>query len=149
MIDEKIEDFLEKTNIDYLYCLLSKLEAHRINQFPSFVKQKFDKKLTVMAMHHVADNEVPDYVSELEEAERILAAERALYEDDEDALEFGEETIDDSAKFVKQIEATDLREYDHLEVVKDPFADLDEDDDDDDIDIENDDVDDDDDDDED
>ena len=122
--------------MDYLYCLLCKLEAHRINQFPSFVKQKFDKKLTVMAMEHVADNEVPDYVSELDEAERILAAERALYEEDEDAIEFGEETIDDSAKFVKEIEATDITDYDTLEEVKDPFADLD---DDDEIDIENDD----------
>ena len=140
MIDEKIENFLEKGNINYLYCLLSKLEAHRINQFPTFVKQKFAKKLTVMAMEHVADNEVPDYISELEEAERILAAERALYVDDDDVLEFGEETIDDSARFVKEIEATDLTDYDNLEVVKDPFADLDEDDDDD-IDIENDDLD--------
>jgi hypothetical protein len=41
---------------------------------------------------------------------------------------------------VKEIEATDLTDYDNLEVVKDPFADLDEDDDDD-IDIENDDLD--------
>ncbi|MCB5261509.1 MAG: hypothetical protein LHW64_04610 [Candidatus Cloacimonetes bacterium] len=142
MIDEKIENFLEKGNINYLYCLLSKLEAHRINQFPTFVKQKFNKKLTVLAMEHVSDNEVPDYMSELEEAERILAAERALYEDDDDILEFGEETIDDSAKFVKEIEATDISEYDSLEEVKDPFADLE---DDDDIDIENDDEDDDDD----
>lgn len=143
MIDEKIENFLEKGNIDYLYCLLSKLEAHRINQFPTFVKQKFNKKLTVLAMEHVSDNDVPDYLTELEEAERILAAERALYEDDNDVLEFGEETIDDSAKFVKELEATDITDYDNLEVVADPFADLEEDDDD--IDIENDDLDDDDD----
>ncbi|MCB5264723.1 MAG: hypothetical protein PHT37_04145 [Candidatus Cloacimonetes bacterium] len=143
MINEKIENFLEKGNIDYLYCLLSKLEAHRINQFPTFVKQKFNKKLTVLAMEHVSDNDVPDYLTELEEAERILAAERALYEDDNDVLEFGEETIDDSAKFVKELEATDITDYDNLEVVADPFADLEEDDDD--IDIENDDLDDDDD----
>ncbi len=142
MINEKIENFLEKGNIDYLYCLLSKLEAHRINQFPTFVKQKFNKKLTVLAMEHVSDNDVPDYLTELEEAERILAAERALYEDDNDVLEFGEETIDDSAKFVKELEATDITDYDNLEVVADPFADLEEDDDD--IDIENDDLDDDD-----
>jgi hypothetical protein len=130
MINEKIENFLEKGNMNYLFCLLSKLEAHRINNFPSFVKQKFDKKITVLAMDHVTDNDVPDYVSELEEAERILAAERALYEDDEEGIEFGEETIDDSARFVKEIEATDISEYDSLEVVKDPFADHDDDDDD-------------------
>jgi hypothetical protein len=131
MIDKKIEDFLEKGNMSYLFCLLSKLEAHRINNFPSFVKQKFDKKITVLAMEHVSDNEVPDYVSELEEAERIMAAERAKYEEDEEGGDFGEETIDDSARFVREIEATDVSEYDNVEVVKDPFAqnddDLDED----------------------
>lgn len=114
----------------YLFCLLSNLEAHRINNFPSFVKQKFDKKITVLAMEHVADNEVPDYVTELEEAERIMAAERAKYEDDE-GLDFSEETIDDSARFVRELEATDISEYDQVEVIKDPFAqndnDLDED----------------------
>jgi len=130
MIDKKIEDFLEKGNMSYLFCLLSKLEAHRINNFPSFVKQKFDKKITVLAMEHVADNEVPDYVSELEEAERIMAAERAKYEEDEDGIDFGEETIDDSANFVRNIEATDVSEYDKVEVVKDPFAQANEDDDD-------------------
>jgi len=117
--------------MSYLFCLLSKLEAHRINNFPSFVKQKFDKKITVLAMEHVSDNEVPDYVSELEEAERIMAAERAKYEEDEEGGDFGEETIDDSARFVREIEATDVSEYDNVEVVKDPFAqnddDLDED----------------------
>ena len=131
MIDKKIEDFLEKGNMSYLFCLLSKLEAHRINNFPSFVKQKFDKKITVLAMEHVSDNVVPDYVSELEEAERIMAAERAKYEEDEEGGDFGEETIDDSARFVREIEATDVSEYDNVEVVKDPFAqnddDLDED----------------------
>nr|MDK2850153.1 hypothetical protein [Candidatus Cloacimonadota bacterium] len=130
MIDKKIEDFLEKGNMTYLFCLLSNLEAHRINNFPSFVKQKFDKKITVLAMEHVADNEVPDYVTELEEAERIMAAERAKYEDDE-GLDFSEETIDDSARFVRELEATDISEYDQVEVIKDPFAqndnDLDED----------------------
>ncbi len=129
MIDKKIEDFLEKGNMTYLYCLLSKLEAHRINNFPSFVKQKFDKKITVLAMEHVADNEVPDYVSELEEAERILAAERAKYEEEEEGAEFAGETIDDSARFVRELEATDVSEYDSLEVVKDPFASTEDDDD--------------------
>jgi hypothetical protein len=44
MTNEKIEGFLEKVNMNYLFCLLSKLEAQRINQFPSFVKNKFEKK---------------------------------------------------------------------------------------------------------
>lgn len=122
MTNEKIEGFLEKVNMNYLFCLLSKLEAQRINQFPSFVKNRFEEKITIMAMEHVAENEVPDYISELEEAERAMAAERALYDDDDDGLDFGEETIDDSAKFAKEIQAQDPSEYDSFEVVKDPFA---------------------------
>lgn len=128
MTNEKIEGFLEKVNMNYLFCLLSKLEAQRINNFPSFVKNKFDKKITVLAMEHVADNEVPDYINELEEAERAIAAERALYEDDDDAGDFGEETIDDSAKFAREIQAQDPSEYDSFEVVKDPFANTNDDD---------------------
>jgi hypothetical protein len=131
MTNEKIEGFLEKVNMNYLFCLLSKLEAQRINQFPSFVKNKFDKKITMLAMEHVADNEVPDYIAELEEAERVMAAERALFEDDDDTADFGEETIDDSAKFARAIQAQDPAEYDSFEVVKDPFANSEDDNDDD------------------
>jgi cysteinyl-tRNA synthetase len=129
MINEKIEGFLEKVNMNYLYCLLSKLEAQRINQFPSYVKQKFDKKITVLAMAHVADNEVPDYITELQEAEMAMAAQRAAYEEDDEGIDFGEETIDDSAKFTQDFEQSDVSEYDSFEEeVKDPFADNDDDD---------------------
>lgn len=129
MINEKIDGFLEKVNMNYLFCLLSKLEAQRINQFPSFVKNKFKDKITVLSMEHVADNDVPDYIAELEEAEKAMAAERALFEDDDDGGEFAGETIDDSAKFAREIEAQDPSEYDSFEVVKDPFANNDDDDD--------------------
>ncbi|HQQ67506.1 MAG TPA: hypothetical protein PLX77_01635 [Candidatus Cloacimonadota bacterium] len=129
MTNEKIEGFLEKVNMNYLFCLLSKLEAQRINQFPSYVKQKFDKKITVLAMEHVADNEVPDYITELQEAEMAMAAQRAAYEEDDEGIDFGEETIDDSAKFTQDFEQSDVSEYDSFEVeVKDPFADNDDDD---------------------
>lgn len=134
MTNEKIEGFLEKVNMNYLFCLLSKLEAQRINQFPSFVKNKFEKKITTLAMEHVADNEVPDYIAELEEAERAMAAERAMYEDDDEAGDFGEETVDDSARFAREIQAQDPSEYDSFEVVKDPFANNEEDDNDEDFD---------------
>ena len=135
MINEKIEGFLEKVNMNYLFCLLSKLESQRINQFPSYVKQKFEKKITVLSMEHVADNEVPDYISELAEAELAMAAERAAFEDDDDTSDFGEETIDDSANFTQSFEQSDVSEYDSFEEVKDPFANNDDDDvDDDDID---------------
>lgn len=134
MINEKIEGFLEKVNMNYMFCLLSKLEAHRINQFPPYVKQKFEEKITVMAMEHVADNEVPDYITELAEAELAIAAERAIFDDDDDTLDFGEETIDDSAKFTQSFEQTDVSDYDAFEEVKDPFADLDDDEEEDDLD---------------
>ncbi len=134
MTNEKIEGFLEKVNMNYLFCLLSKLEAQRINQFPSFVKNKFEKKITTLAMEHVADNEVPDYIAELEEAERAMAAERAMYEEDDEAGDFGEETVDDSARFAREIQAQDPSEYDSFEVVKDPFANNEEDDNDEDFD---------------
>lgn len=134
MMNEKIEGFLEKVNMNYLYCLLSKLEAHRMNKFPTYVKQKFADKITVMAMEHVAENEVPDYTLELEEAELVAQQARAAYEDDDDTSDFGEETIDDSEKFARSIESTDISEYDSFEDVKDPFANnLDDDNDDDDI----------------
>ena len=134
MTNEKIEGFLEKVNMNYLFCLLSKLEAQRINQFPSFVKNKFEKKITTLAMEHVADNEVPEYIAELEEAERAMAAERAMYEEDDEAGDFGEETVDDSARFAREIQAQDPSEYDSFEVVKDPFANNEEDDNDEDFD---------------
>ncbi|MCK9557602.1 MAG: hypothetical protein PHQ78_07765 [Candidatus Cloacimonetes bacterium] len=143
MINEKIEGFLEKVNMNYLFCLLSKLEAQRINQFPSFVKNKFDKKITVLSMEHVAANEVPDYINELAEAEQAMAAERALFEDNEEGDDFTEETIDDSAKFAREIQASDPSEYDSFEVVKDPFAESDDDEDIDDFDDDDDDEDDD------
>lgn len=134
MMNEKIEGFLEKVNMNYLFCLLSKLESQRMNKFPTYVKQKFPDKITVMAMEHVADNEVPDYTLELEEAELVAQQARAAYEDDEDTSDFGEETIDDSEKFARSIESTDISEYDSFEDVKDPFANsLDDDNDDDDI----------------
>lgn len=134
MIDKKIEGFLEKANMNYLFCLLSKLESQRINQFPSYVKQKFDKKITVLAMEHVADNEVPDYISELAEAELALAAERMTDQEDDDTLDFGEETIDDSAKFTQGFENDEISSYESFEEVKDPFAHIEDDADDDDFD---------------
>jgi hypothetical protein len=72
MISEKIESFLEKADMNYLFCLLSKLESQRISKLPSYVRQRFEEKITVMAMHHVAENEVPDYIAEI--AEDILLA---------------------------------------------------------------------------
>lgn len=135
MINEKIEGFLEKVNMNYLFCLLSNLEAQRINQFPSHVKQKFEKKITSLAMEHVADNEVPDYLAELAEAEMLAKSARAAYDDNDDPADFDEETVDDSIDFAKNIEEDDVSPESYSEeVVEDPFAMVDDDDEDDDFD---------------
>ena len=68
MINKKVETFLEKHNMNYMFCLLSNLEVQRINQLPPYIKQKFQQKLSEIALEHVADNDVPDYMMDIEEA---------------------------------------------------------------------------------
>jgi hypothetical protein len=102
MINKKIENFLEKVDMNYLFCLLSKMEAQRLNQFPAYVKNKFNEKITVMSMEHVADNEVPDYITELAEAELAMQQEQNPFDDDE-TFEYTEETVDDSDRFVNDV----------------------------------------------
>ncbi|MDD3049593.1 MAG: hypothetical protein PHR06_00435 [Candidatus Cloacimonetes bacterium] len=60
----RVEEFLENNNMDYLYLVLSNLEINRLNSLPDFVKEKFDDKLTEVALTHVAQNEIPDYITE-------------------------------------------------------------------------------------
>ncbi len=128
MINQKIEGFLEKVDMNYLFCLLSKLEAQRLNQFPTYVKHKFPEKITVMAMEHVADNEVPDYIAELAEAELAMQQEQNPFNDDE-GFEYTEETIDDSEKFIDDIASDNLDEYDDDEDDDDFFGSADDNDD--------------------
>ncbi|MEN6444660.1 MAG: hypothetical protein ABFC98_01285 [Candidatus Cloacimonas sp.] len=112
MINEKIENFLEKADMNYLFCLLAQLEASRLLQFPTYVKQKFPDKIAVLAMNHVAENEVPDYISELAEAE-LLEAELAAQKQENPFLgeemseEEAEETIDDSERFIEDLGGSD------------------------------------------
>lgn len=94
MIDERIESFLEKADLNYLFCLLSKLEANRLSQLPSYVKQKLGDKLAVVAMEHVADNEIPDYFAEIEEANRLAEEVASPFKDDDEDLE---ESYDEDA----------------------------------------------------
>ncbi len=101
MIHEKIETFLEKADINYLFCLLSELEAYRLLQLPVYVRQKFPEKITVMAMNHVAENEVPDYISELAEAELAAMEQESPFIEEEGGEEEAEETVDDSTKFIE------------------------------------------------
>ena len=101
MIHEKIETFLEKADINYLFCLLSELEAYRLLQLPVYVRQKFPEKITVMAMNHVAENEVPDYISELAEAELAAMEQESPFIEEEGGEEEAEETVDDSTKLIE------------------------------------------------
>ncbi|MDP2400562.1 MAG: hypothetical protein Q8M66_01150, partial [Actinomycetota bacterium] len=67
----------------------------------------------ILAMNHVADNEVPDYINELAEAELAMAQAAMQVSDDELAdLDLGEETIDDSKKFIEELEKDSLENYD-------------------------------------
>jgi len=62
MIDERIEKFLEKNNMNYLFLLLANLEVERLSNLPYTIKKNFNEKITELALRHVAMNEIPDYV---------------------------------------------------------------------------------------
>lgn len=62
MNKKNIETFLEENNMDYLYLLLSNLEVHRLSNLPFTIRQNLGKKITEMALEHVAANEIPDYI---------------------------------------------------------------------------------------
>ncbi len=127
MINKKVETFLEKNNMNYLFCLLSNLEVQRINSLPTYVKQKFDRKITELAMEHVAENEVPDYIIEIAEAELAMAQESAPEDDEDNDLILNFETIDDSKNFIEEIRQENQPEYSDDE---DYFDSVDDDDDD-------------------
>ncbi|MCB5224285.1 MAG: hypothetical protein WCY21_04480 [Candidatus Cloacimonadaceae bacterium] len=95
MIDEKIESFLEKSDLNYLFCLLAKLESNRLSQLPSYVRQKLGDKIAVVSMEHVAQNEIPDYFAEIEEANRLAEEAASPFIDDDDGLE---DTYDEDAE---------------------------------------------------
>ena len=82
MINPKIEKFLEKNNLTYLYLLLANLEVDRLNALPQILKEKFNNKITEIAMEHVALNVVPDYIfsamGETAEAEETAETEKAV-----------------------------------------------------------------------
>ncbi len=64
-----VEKFLEDNNMTYLYLLLANLEVERLSNLPFSVKKKFNTKLTNLALEHIAQNEVPDYLFEDEDEE--------------------------------------------------------------------------------
>jgi len=64
-----IEKFLEENNMTYLFLLLANLEAERISNLPFSVKRILQGKVTTNALEHIAANDIPDYVVEVEEEE--------------------------------------------------------------------------------
>ena len=64
-----IEKFLEENNMTYLFLLLANLEAERISNLPFSIKRMLQGKVTTNALEHIAANDIPDYVVEVEEEE--------------------------------------------------------------------------------
>lgn len=64
MDSSKVDAFLEKNNMTYLFLLLANLEVERLSNLSYTVKKKLPKKITEMALEHIAENEIPDYVME-------------------------------------------------------------------------------------
>jgi len=126
MIDKKIENFLEKTDMNYLFCLLSKLEAGRLSQLPVYVRNRFGDKLSVLSMQHVSDNEVPDYITEIAEAELAMAQAQSPFDDDDGSdSDLGEETYDDSIKLTDEPEPEPVNPFDDDDEDDDLFEDSD------------------------
>ncbi len=72
---EIVEEFLENHNITYIFLLLANLESERLSNLPYSVKKKFNKKLTTMALEHIAQNDIPDYVFDMDEMDEDIAGE--------------------------------------------------------------------------
>lgn len=73
-MNPKVDKFLENNNMTYLFLLMANLEVDRLNNLPYTVKKQLKGKLTNIALEHVAENNVPDYV--LNEALEQMEAEQ-------------------------------------------------------------------------
>ncbi|MCL2063110.1 MAG: hypothetical protein FWG98_01895 [Candidatus Cloacimonetes bacterium] len=62
--EEIVDKFLEKNNMDYLFCILADKESERLSILPDSIKRGFYEKTTTMALKHIALNDVPDYIVE-------------------------------------------------------------------------------------
>ena len=61
-MDPKVEKYLEDHNMTYLYLLLANLEVERLNNLPITMKNQLKGKLTNIALEHIAENNIPDYI---------------------------------------------------------------------------------------
>lgn len=61
-MDSKLmQKFIEENNCTFLYLILANEELERISKLPFQIQKNFNKKLTTIALDHVADDEIPDY----------------------------------------------------------------------------------------
>jgi hypothetical protein len=68
MLNPKVDEFLENNNMTYLFLMLADLEVQRLSNLPGVIKQQFEGKITEIALQHVAENMVPDYLVDQPEA---------------------------------------------------------------------------------
>ena len=61
-MNPKVDKFLEEHNMTYLFLLLANLEVERLNNLPPTMKHHLKGKITNIALEHVAENNIPDYV---------------------------------------------------------------------------------------
>ena len=62
LLNNKIEKFLENKNMTYLFMILSNLEVERLSNLPFTIKKGLGKKITEVALNHVVQNKIPDYI---------------------------------------------------------------------------------------
>ena len=64
-------------------------------------------------MQHVSDNEIPDYISEIAEAELAMAQAQSPFDDDDGSdSDLGEETYDDSLRLTDEPEPEPVNPFD-------------------------------------
>ncbi|HHI87972.1 MAG TPA: hypothetical protein ENK03_03475 [Candidatus Cloacimonetes bacterium] len=61
-MDSKLmQQFVEENNCTFLYLILANEELKRISKIPFEIKKDLGKKLTTIALDHVAADDIPDY----------------------------------------------------------------------------------------
>jgi len=121
MINKRIETFLEHTNMNYMFCLLSNLEVARLNGLPPYVKQKFTEKITEIGMDHVAQNEIPDYIMDIEEAKAEM--ERLGLTPEEFEAGGRREGFEDEEDFEQELAPEDFQDEKYTPFEDDGFDD--------------------------
>ncbi|MDX9977976.1 MAG: hypothetical protein RBS16_08095 [Candidatus Cloacimonadales bacterium] len=83
--DKLVNQFLESSNMDYLFLILANLEVNRLSNLPDGIKKNFDKKISDMAMKHTAINDIPDFILDYVEGEEEVSVRNMFaYDDDDD-----------------------------------------------------------------